>query len=512
MCIRDSKRAATWEGERQFKLYLLFIHELTIGNSKKADFRKEACKAVLEAIDQTPEDHSVLDWCKFYPELAIYKYHEELLKMELDGLVIWKRTIHNENLLNELSSLKLFKNNKVKESLSLISKNSNNYYVSKYYNNISEESIFNNNLFDAREYIEKSLNYARKIEDALKRDPRIASICKTLVRLGLKKDSKNLLKGIKSPFFIKGELTIMNSFSKISIDNGDIVGSLEYHDKIDKNYLGRMNSLLYIYDRIVDKELAYDKLNILSKMSNLINEVNEIIKVETKEKTIWKRSPVFVPSFHVYNGLYLKRKGDEDSAHQEFESALSLVKNMKREGSILPSYLKLRSIFLEFSDHKRASEVMDIAYSFYATIGDENKNKIKAFDQLISIEVENNKIDSALKLIQNTNIGSCKENGFQKLGQILSFMDLQNFLNHFTIGEYSNFLINGFSKKLLSSSKFNLEINPYLHNYSENTQNLSNILFHKAKMACFFEEERNEEKLNMLSEVLDIKDWRMMSA
>jgi len=85
------KRAENWEGERQFKLYLLFIHELTIGTSKEADFRKEACKAVLDAIDQTPEDHSVLDWCKFYPELAIYKYHEEFTKMELDGMVIWRR-------------------------------------------------------------------------------------------------------------------------------------------------------------------------------------------------------------------------------------------------------------------------------------------------------------------------------------------------------------------------------------------------------------------------------------
>jgi len=85
------KRAESWEGDRQFKLYLLFIHELTIGTSKEADFRKVACKSVLEAIDQTPEDHSVLDWTKFYPELAIYKYYEQLLKMNLDGMVIWRR-------------------------------------------------------------------------------------------------------------------------------------------------------------------------------------------------------------------------------------------------------------------------------------------------------------------------------------------------------------------------------------------------------------------------------------
>lgn len=85
------KRAESWEGDRQFKLYLLFIHELTIGTSKESDFRKEACKAILKAIDQTPEDHSILDWTKFYPELAVYRYCEELLKMNLDGIVIWKK-------------------------------------------------------------------------------------------------------------------------------------------------------------------------------------------------------------------------------------------------------------------------------------------------------------------------------------------------------------------------------------------------------------------------------------
>ncbi len=85
------KRAESWEGERQFKLYLLFLHELTIGSSKDANFGKEACKAILEAIDKIPEDHSVMDWTKFYPELAIYKYHEVLTAWNLDATIIWKR-------------------------------------------------------------------------------------------------------------------------------------------------------------------------------------------------------------------------------------------------------------------------------------------------------------------------------------------------------------------------------------------------------------------------------------
>lgn len=117
------KRAESWEGDRQFKLYLLFIHELTIGTSKEANFRKEACKAVLEAIDQTPEDHSILDWTKFYPELAIYKYYEQLLKMELDGMVIWKRgsfflapIIYQADIPLVLYLLPLWRSNSVKQN------------------------------------------------------------------------------------------------------------------------------------------------------------------------------------------------------------------------------------------------------------------------------------------------------------------------------------------------------------------------------------------------------------
>ncbi len=56
-----------------------------------------------------------------------------------------------------------------------------------------------------------------------------------------------------------------------------------------------------------------------------------------------------------------------------------------------------------------------------------------------------------------------------------------------------------------------IDNNPFLYRFCKHTQCLSDILFYKAKMACFFEKESNEEKLDMLSEVLDIKDWRRLS-
>ena len=52
----------------------------------------------------------------------------------------------------------------------------------------------------------------------------------------------------------------------------------------------------------------------------------------------------------------------------------------------------------------------------------------------------------------------------------------------------------------------------YSYLFSINNVQLQNILFYKAKMACFFDERRNEEKLDMLSEVLDIDEWRKISA
>jgi hypothetical protein len=77
---------------------------------------------------------------------------------------------------------------------------------------------------------------------------------------------------------------------------------------------------------------------------------------------------------------------------------------------------------------------------------------------------------------------------------------------------YKNKLNEGIFKKIKLSDKLNYNVRPYLYCHSELTQNLTNILFYQAKMVCFFEKERNQEKLDMLSEVLDIKDWRRLSA
>ena len=51
----------------------------------------------------------------------------------------------------------------------------------------------------------------------------------------------------------------------------------------------------------------------------------------------------------------------------------------------------------------------------------------------------------------------------------------------------------------------------YFNKFSNEYKGLINLLFHKAKMACFFEDDKKEEKLDLLEQVIDIKEWREIS-
>ena len=286
------KRAESWEGERQFKLYLLMLHELTLGDSKEASFRKEGCKAILEAIDQTPEDHSVLNWTAFYPELYIYRYHEELDKMDLDGMVIWRR------------------------------------------GNFTLEDLININKLDMA--LLKPV--ASEITDARKKSNAYRVISKVLMERGDKEESLRLASEITDP---RQKSEAYAAISKVLMEGGD------------------------------------------------------------KEESLRVASEIF--------------RGDE----------------------------RIR-VFTNFGQELH----YEVAQELLATIPSET-NRLA--------------------------------------------------------------VVSGMSKRIQDSMENSLAINPYLYRHADKTKYLSNILFYQAKIACFFEKERNEKKLELLSTVLDIKDWRRIS-
>ena len=63
-----------------------------------------------------------------------------------------------------------------------------------------------------------------------------------------------------------------------------------------------------------------------------------------------------------------------------------------------------------------------------------------------------------------------------------------------------------FEDKFDNNSNYN-----YIYNNLEDISILNNFLKHKLKLACFFEKDQEEEKLDLLSQVIDIDDWRKIS-
>ena len=59
-----------------------------------------------------------------------------------------------------------------------------------------------------------------------------------------------------------------------------------------------------------------------------------------------------------------------------------------------------------------------------------------------------------------------------------------------------------------SFSKNNIEFQFLSKN--QNPNDVFSYLFYKAKMAYFFEEEQDEEILDLVSEVIDISKWRQL--
>ena len=146
------KRAESFDGERLFTFYLLMIHELTIGTSKNATYRVEACKEIIGKIsnfNQTLKDEY------FYPGLAIYKYHEVLSSFDINDEVIWdKLGFHMESILHLLNY------NTVKANIleGLINRQVGGYNLIPIYVKKAEIYFNNNNKKQGFDFLDKALS------------------------------------------------------------------------------------------------------------------------------------------------------------------------------------------------------------------------------------------------------------------------------------------------------------------------------------------------------------------
>ena len=581
------KRVESWEGERQFKLYLLFIHELTIGTSKEADFRKEACKAVLEAIDQTPEDHSVLDWCTFYPEIAIYKYHEELLKMELDALIIWRRGSYTLSEMNNFNfsefqilaseikydkykslayreiSKKLLEHGDKEKSIQLASEIPNglekclNYLdlykilikkgdtegakfasresfvsiselhldgydealKSKLYANLSKELIEYGDKDGAKFALEESLNVMKEVSDWDFTED-YAVLLKVVMEQVGKKESLRIISEIPDNSFYKSK--VYAEFSKILLDHGDNEGSksclkesLRMIPKISDEYEYTKNwAYQHLSKLLMEQGDEEESLRMISKITDEYNKFEGYVCLSKvlidqgdkegsfrmiSEMSGWDKSEVYE---------YLSKALMEQRDKKESFRVASKLSDNKKKFKI---YAELSKILLDQGDKDGAKSALKESFISASDIND-NYSKSRAFVRLFKLMLDQGDKEESLRIAADIKSGSERLKAFTEFGKKLAFREAQCMFSSIPSEENKIAVVKGMSENINDQMELSDAFNPYLHNYSEHTQYLPNILFYQAKMACFFQKERNEEKLDMLSEVLDIKDWRRISA
>ncbi len=365
------KRAESWEGERQFKLYLLFIHELTIGTSSEADFRKEACKAVIEVIDQTPEDHSVLDWCKFYPELAIYKYHEELLKMELDGMVIWKR---GKYTLNDLIGRK---NVNISIIKNLVSQILDYYDKSIAYTQIAIKLMENGNKYESEKIIELSIKWASLIKERTnipKKSYAYNYAIEFLIKQGLKKKaSKFSVKSLK----LAAEITdirfksiVQNSISVLLMQNEDREESLRLVSKIKDD---------------TEKSSAYFEISqILMKQGKK----EESLKMALLVKNEYKKSDLYAGLSNI-----LMKQGDKEESKLAMRKSLNSASEINSEILKSRAFAGLSKMLVKHGDKEESKLVMQKSLSIAVGI-DYTYNRNNVLLNILKIFTEQDEMDS----------------------------------------------------------------------------------------------------------------------
>ena len=85
-------RVLSFKEENRIVIYILMIHELTIGTSKDTDFKKLVCKKVLDSLNTNViTDVDIFDYKINFPVESIYTYHIELNRINIQSNPIWER-------------------------------------------------------------------------------------------------------------------------------------------------------------------------------------------------------------------------------------------------------------------------------------------------------------------------------------------------------------------------------------------------------------------------------------
>ena len=353
------KRAATWEGKRQFKLYLLFIHELTIGTSKDADFKKDACKSTLKAIDKTPEDHSVLDWCEFYPELAIYKYHEELLKMKLDGMIIWRRgRFKLAELIDYLSPFVLDKN--VVQILTIRSPKKNSNIKDKL--ELAKIELIINKSNNQKKYLSQFLVMASEIKDIDRKRELYLELLDLFIEGGYKKEVEVILQEY-SDLLINEERDVKFEFLvfkyRMKIGEYQLAESARLQTmKLAQGYM--LHYTFKVYLDIAKVTFKYSKIHLSEDL---------ILEIISSAKNIRKKPRLVGAFISLYE--FFQQMGEIKRAKQFILEAWAETSNMIDGPIKSRMYVDISRVLFQFGEIKKSKSALQESILIASKIEDD---------------------------------------------------------------------------------------------------------------------------------------------
>jgi hypothetical protein len=182
------------EKERQFILFMLCLMELTLLESKTQPWRKEAIEKLLKHLEEEiPVDHSLVNWGEFFSSYLVFIMTCELNKLNLDFLIVYKRTSFWECFWIEEIDLKLYVINDI--LLKLVP------YLSEDEEKIKTLRILiNNKLFKRDRY--------SKLIDIVNEE------IKTIEKNQLFKKKDNSIANIFEDILYDKELNMLSSFNK----------------------------------------------------------------------------------------------------------------------------------------------------------------------------------------------------------------------------------------------------------------------------------------------------------
>jgi ATP/maltotriose-dependent transcriptional regulator MalT len=204
-------------------------------------------------------------------------------------------------------------------------------------------------------------------------------------------------------------------------------------------------------------------------------------------------------------------QGKMKESQEAMKESLKVASEITNDYGKSIAYSEISKVLMEQGKMKESQEAMKESLKVASEITND-RYKSRAYSEISKVLMEQGKMKEAIQIAENIKQGSIRTEAFNDFGKIISYEEAQNCLPLISSENNQSAIIKGMSEKINEQLEISVAIYPYFYHYSKYNQNLSNILSHQAKRACFFEEERNEEKLDILSEVLEIKDWRKISA